>query len=397
MTGADRSPAGSPAEGGRNAAAGGASAGPVTLTAVTGMPEVAEGADLADLVVAGLRRCGVDLADGDVLVVSSKVVSKARGLSVPLAGGTGPAQARADAVAGQGRRVVAERMTPGGLTQVVESVAGPVMAAAGVDASNTGGRDVLLLLPADPDAEAHELRAGIRQRWREASGTTAPRIGVVVSDTAGRPWRVGQTDFALGVAGVVVVDDLRGGRDADGRDLAVTERCVADELAAAADLVKGKTLAVPVAHVRGLTHLVVDEPVGPAAATGGEVAGRPRTRARDIVRTGAGDWFGLGRSEAVREALGVAAGSALARRVGIPSVLPEGPERRVDRAIAVALAATADVVVSRVGAGVVRLVCADAYRLGLATARLEVALRGEDLVPRVERTEEGVSLLVELG
>ena len=278
---------------------------PVVLTPLLGMPEVRPGDDLASLVLDAVSANGMALRDGDLLVVSSKVASKALGL-------TAPAGDRAAAVLGQARRVVAERDTPLGVTRVVEAVAGPVMAAAGVDASNTGADDVVLLLPQDPDAVARDLREAILQR------TPGVAVGVVLSDTAGRPWRVGQTDFALGSAGVRLVDDLRGGHDADGRPLSVTERCVGDEIAAAADLVKGKASGVPVALVRGLA----------AAVTPGNVA----PGARSLVRTGPSDWFGSGRVEAVRAALGVEAGTDLATEVGIPSALPEPTAVRLERA-----------------------------------------------------------------
>src|SRR5687767_5510798 len=196
------------------------------------MPEVREGDDLAGLIVSGAEGCGISLEDGDVVVVSSKVVSKALGLWA--------AGDRGEVVAGETRRVVAERLSGGRVTQIIEGAAGPVMAAAGVDASNIGGREGVLLLPRDPDAEAQRLHVAL------LAATGLARLGVIVSDTAGRPWRAGQTDFALGAAGVSVVDDLRGGVDADGQHLAVTTRALADELAAAADLVKGKAHAVPV-------------------------------------------------------------------------------------------------------------------------------------------------------
>ena len=249
---------------------------PVSLIPLLGMPEVRPGDDLASLVLDAVSANGMALRDGDLLVVSSKVASKALGL-------TAPAGDRAAAVLGQARRVVAERDTPLGVTRVVEAVAGPVMAAAGVDASNTGADDVVLLLPQDPDAVACDLRDAIARR------TPGVAVGVVLSDTAGRPWRVGQTDFALGSAGVRLVDDLRGGHDADGRPLNVTERCVGDEIAAAADLVKGKASGVPVALVRGLAAVVAPGTVAPGA--------------RSLVRTGPSDWFGSGRVEAVRAAL----------------------------------------------------------------------------------------------
>jgi len=223
--------------------------GPVTITPLTGMPEVRAGDDLAALVVAALDRCGLTLADGDILAVSSKVASKALGL-------TAPPTDKAAVIAAETVRVVAERLAGEHITRIVESAAGPVMAAAGVDASNTGGRDVLLLLPHDPDEVCRALAEALRR------ATGVDRVGVVLTDTAGRPWRTGQTDFALGADGVTVLDDLRGSVDADGRPLLVTARAIADELAAAADLVKGKTSAVPVALVRGLGRYVVGGSAG---------------------------------------------------------------------------------------------------------------------------------------
>ena len=327
----------------------------VTVTAVTGLPEVRAGDDLAGLLVAALRGTGLDLVDGDVLVVSSKVVSKAAGL-------TAPAASRDAAVAEESLRVVAERVTPTGTARVVESAAGPVMAAAGVDASNTGDDSVVLLLPRDPDAAAAALRDAVVADWGRPVS-----IGLVLSDTAGRPWRVGQTDFALGSCGVTTVEDLRGGVDADGRPLQVTVRCVADELAAAADLVKGKDRAVPVALVRG-------------SGAVREGAGGART----IVRTGPEDWFGLGRVEAVRAALGVAPGSADALDVGIPAAWPEDRPTRVARAVRVALR-DQDEVAADVGADEVELSGGDDFGAGLVAARLLVALHGEGLAATVRR------------
>ena len=329
---------------------------PVVLTPLLGMPEVRPGDDLASLVLDAVSANGMALCDGDLLVVSSKVASKALGL-------TAPAGDRAATVLGQARRVVAERDTPLGVTRVVESVAGPVMAAAGVDASNTGADDVVLLLPQDPDAVARDLREAILRR------TPGVTVGVVLSDTAGRPWRVGQTDFALGSAGVRLVDDLRGGHDADGRPLSVTERCVGDEIAAAADLVKGKASGVPVALVRGL-----------AAVTPGNVA----PGARSLVRTGPSDWFGSGRVEAVRAALGVEAGTDLAAEVGIPSALPEPTAVRLERAGRVALLGVGGVTACA-GPDGVTLDGDDAFTLGVAASRLAVALQGGGLSATVGR------------
>ncbi len=257
---------------------------------VTGLPEVGDDVDLAALLLAAIRADEtdlLDLVDGDVLVVSSKIVSKSLGLWAD-------GQDRTAVIAAQTVRTVAERRSGDRLTSVVEAVAGPVMAAAGVDGSNTGDRDGLLLLPADPDAEAFRLRKAL------LAATRLRRLGVVLSDTAGRPWRSGQTDFALGASGVQVLDDLRGGFDADGRPLAVTARAVADELAAAADLVKGKADGIPAAVVRGTPY----------------ATRAPGPGARSLVRTGVGDWFGLGEAEAVRSALGVPPGSRAARTSG---------------------------------------------------------------------------------
>jgi len=332
---------------------------PVILTPLLGMPEVRPGDDLASLVLDAVSANGMALCDGDLLVVSSKVASKALGL-------TAPAGDRAAAVLGQARRVVAERDTPLGVTRVVEAVAGPVMAAAGVDASNTGADDVVLLLPQDPDAVARDLREAILQR------TPGVTVGVVLSDTAGRPWRVGQTDFALGSAGVRLVDDLRGGQDADGRPLSVTERCVGDEVAAAADLVKGKASGVPVALVRGLAAVVTPGNVAPGA--------------RSLVRTGPTDWFGSGRVEAVRAALGVEAGTDLAVEVGIPSALPEPTAVRLERAGRVALLGVGGVTASA-GPDGFTLEGEDAFTLGVVASRLVVALHGEGLSATVGRPQ----------
>ncbi len=224
-------------------------AGPVTITPLRGIPEVVAGDDLADLVDLGLTASGLTLQDGDVLVLSSKVASKALGLVVD----EGSSAEKTAVIAAETVRVVAERLADGRVTRVVESVAGPVMAAAGVDASNTGSRGGWLVLPADPDDVCRRLHAELTRRH-------GVRLGVLLSDTAGRPWRVGQVDFALGAHGLAVLEDLRGARDLDGRDLSVTMRALADEVASAADLVKGKALGVPAAVVRGVDGLVPDRP-----------------------------------------------------------------------------------------------------------------------------------------
>jgi coenzyme F420-0:L-glutamate ligase/coenzyme F420-1:gamma-L-glutamate ligase len=362
----------------------------VRLTALPGLPEVRDGADVGALLLAAVQANGLRLLDGDVLVVSSKVVSKAAGLRAP-------AQHRAATVLAQSRRVVAERVTPEGLTRIVESRAGPVMAAAGVDASNTGDADSVLTLPPDPDEAARQLLRDSRARV-VAAGQPPPRLAVVISDTAGRPWRAGQVDFALGAAGFLVLEDLRGRLDDDGRPLSVTARAVADEVAAAADLVKGKTGRVAAAHVRGLGHLVLaDEAPGAAAAEQGAAAlPSAPTRAGDLIRVGAPDWFAFGHVEAVRASLGVPPGTQAAADAGIPSAGPEELSVRLRRAWAVATSpggltapgpghprAHLATALSLDGASFdliqtgLRVRAADPFLLGLVCARLLAALRAE--------------------
>ncbi|KRV48729.1 F420-0--gamma-glutamyl ligase [Wenjunlia vitaminophila] len=238
-----------------------------SVWALPGIPEVVAGDDLAALVSAAAGPDG--LADGDVLVVTSKIVSKAEGRTLA-------ATDREAAIDAESVRVVARR----GSTRIVQTRHGLVMAAAGVDASNTPPGTVLLL-PEDPDASARRLRAGVR-------AALGVRVGVLVTDTFGRPWRNGLTDVAIGAAGIAVLDDQRGGRDTHGKPLESTVVATADELAAAADLVKGKARGLPVAVVRGLGHLV-----GPDDGPG----------ARELVRDPASDMFRLGTSEAVRAAV----------------------------------------------------------------------------------------------
>lgn len=212
----------------------------VTVLPVTGLPEVTAGADLAALIAAAVP----GLRDGDILVITSKIVSKAEGRVVTAS--------RDEAIEAETVRVVARR----GPTTIAQTRHGLVLAAAGVDESNTAP-GTIVLLPQDPDDSARRLRKALHQRTRR-------RVGVIVTDTMGRPWRAGQTDNAIGAAGVLPVVDHRGETDTFGNLLEVTVAAVADELAAAADLVKGKSRHVPVALVRGLAHLVT-EPDGPGA------------------------------------------------------------------------------------------------------------------------------------
>ncbi|NYE37459.1 coenzyme F420-0:L-glutamate ligase/coenzyme F420-1:gamma-L-glutamate ligase [Nocardioides cavernae] len=236
-----------------------------------GMPEVSAGDDLAGLVLAAVGPGTEDpIADGDVLCVTSKVVSKAEGRS--------RAGDREAAIDEETVRVVARR----GATRIVRTRHGLTMAAAGVDASNVALGSVVLL-PLDPDASARSLRRAVRDR-------TGVNVGVVVTDTAGRAWREGQTDIAVGAAGLVVAEAFAGRTDPHGNPLAVTLPAVADELAGAAELAQGKLAGRPVAVVRGRADLVLPPGEdGPGAAS--------------LVRPEGGDMFGWGAREAVVRAL----------------------------------------------------------------------------------------------
>ena len=240
--------------------------GPVQVLPVHGIPELRPGDDLAASVAASAGW----LRDGDVVVVTSKAVSKVEGRLVAVpADPDGREAARQAAIEAETARVVAVR----GRTRIVATRHGFVLASAGVDASNVRG-DELALLPVDPDASAARLRAGLRAEL-------GVDVAVVVSDTFGRPWRAGLVDVAIGVAGMAALVDLRGALDSHGNRLEMTEVALADEVAAAADLGKGKLAGVPVAVVRGL-----------APADDGRGA-------RPLVRPDPEDLFRLGTAEAV--------------------------------------------------------------------------------------------------
>jgi coenzyme F420-0:L-glutamate ligase/coenzyme F420-1:gamma-L-glutamate ligase len=234
---------------------------PVTILPVTGLPEITAGSDLAALIAEAVP----DLREGDILVVTSKIVSKAEGRVV--------AASREQAIEAETVRVVARR----GATTIAQTRHGLVLAAAGVDESNTAPGTVVLL-PEDPDESARRLRKTLHGR----TGLNPGSLGVIVTDTMGRPWRAGQTDNAVGVAGVIPVRDHRGEADTFGNILEVTVAAVADEIASAADLVKGKSRRVPVAVVRGLAGLVT-EPDGPGA--------------RAIIRPAEEDMFRFGSAD----------------------------------------------------------------------------------------------------
>lgn len=236
----------------------------LTLSAVPGLGEVRPGDDLAEVFAASSV-----LRDGDVLVVTSKVVSKAEGRVV-----TGE---RTEHLAAETDRVVARR----GGTTIVRTRHGLVMAAAGIDASNTEP-GTIVLLPVDPDESARRLREALAGRGVD--------VAVLITDTAGRAWRNGQTDVAVGAAGLEVLHDYDGQEDPYGNPLRVTAPAVADELAAAADLVKGKLAGTPAAVVRGLGHLLLPR-------------GEHGAGARALVRPETHDMFGYGAREAVRHAV----------------------------------------------------------------------------------------------
>ncbi|MCL9757671.1 coenzyme F420-0:L-glutamate ligase [Frankia sp. AiPa1] len=260
---------------------------------LAGLGEIRPGDDLAGLlanqVVAGDR----PLLDGDVLVVTSKIVSKAEGRLVPA--GVDREAARQAAIDAETVREVARR----GPTRIVETRHGLVLASAGVDASNVSG-DWLVLLPLDPDASAERLRADIARHL-------GVDVAVVITDTAGRPWRRGLTDLAIGVAGMAALRSHIGDVDDYGNELGMTEVAEADELAGAADLVKGKLGATPVAVVRGYSRIPAG---GAGSGTPGDGGGRGGggreggdAGARALVRPSDEDMFRLGSLEARRAAL----------------------------------------------------------------------------------------------
>ncbi|WP_413450687.1 coenzyme F420-0:L-glutamate ligase [Georgenia phoenicis] len=252
--------------------------------AVEGLPPVTGGDDLAAVVAPALRELSwpdgsVGVAEGDVVVVASKVVAKAERRLVA-------ARTREEleaAIDSQTVRVVASRPRPdGSMLRIVETPQGLVMAAAGVDSSDVP-LGTALLLPEDPDDSARRLRRGLDARL-------GVRPGVVVTDTVGRPWREGVADIAIGAAGIVVLEDHRGRRDGYGRELRMTQIAAADEIAAAAELVKGKADGRPVAVVRGLAHLVTVED-----GDGARVLAR--SASDDLFREGSAEAYARGRRE----------------------------------------------------------------------------------------------------
>jgi coenzyme F420-0:L-glutamate ligase/coenzyme F420-1:gamma-L-glutamate ligase len=205
---------------------------------IEGIGEIARRADLAGIITTAANDMGTPLQDRDVVIVTQKIVSKAEGAMAAV--DPNDPLSHKPLVERESRRILRRR----GQLIISETRHGFVCANAGIDLSNVA-RGEAALLPEDPDRSARRIRDGIR-------GTTGVSVGVIVSDTFGRPWRRGVTDVAIGACGIVAVLDLRGTHDAYGRELQVTEVCIVDELAGAADLVMGKSTGVPVAVIRGL-------------------------------------------------------------------------------------------------------------------------------------------------
>lgn len=244
---------------------------------VTGLPEIRPGDNLGYLISDATREQRTPLAEGDILVVTQKIVSKAEGRLVSLEGVEPSEFARAFAQdAGRDPRLIElvleesraiVRMDPSRGVLITETWHGFVCANAGIDQSNVPGDDVVCLLPVDSDASARRIRAEVEER----SGVAPP---VIISDTFGRAWREGHVNFAIGIAGMDPMTDYRGTLDAQSRVLHVTTIAVADELAATAEMVTAKAINVPVAIIRGL----------PYTAAEGSVAALIRERARDMFR-----------------------------------------------------------------------------------------------------------------
>jgi coenzyme F420-0:L-glutamate ligase / coenzyme F420-1:gamma-L-glutamate ligase len=226
----------------------------VSIYPVPGLPEIVKGAPLSNLIMAAVERLGMSLEAGDVVVITQKVVSKAEGRVVsldrvhpsPRAIEIGQRIAydprHVEVILSESVRVVREAPR----VLITETRQGFVCANSGVDRSNTGGKELVVLLPEHPDESARRLR----ETFRELSGVS---VGVVISDSFGRPWREGQVNIAIGAAGVVALRDYRGRQDPDGYELQGTELAVVDEVASAAELVMGKLDRVPVALIRGAT------------------------------------------------------------------------------------------------------------------------------------------------
>lgn len=264
--------------------------------------EVTPGIDLAEGLARSARAAhwpdgSRGLVEGDLVIVTSKVVAKAEGRLRPAA-------QRAAAIAAETAALVAER----GETRIVRTHQGLVLAAAGVDTSNVPAGSIVLL-PEDSDRSARALRAALHR-------LLGVRVGVLITDTLGRPWRLGLTDAAIGAAGVAVLEDWRGRRDPAGHVLAQTVTAIADEVAGAADLVSGKLSRSPVVFLRGLARLATPTD-GPGAAA--------------LIRPPAEDLFTLGTAEARAEGVALRAAEVLAGRRTVREFTADPVDRTVVR------------------------------------------------------------------
>ncbi len=226
---------------------------------IAGLPEIRPGSDLVQCVVHAARRAAIRFEDGDILVIAQKIVSKSEGALVRLASVKPSPKALAlatrlkkdpraiEVVLRESRRIVRSDHV-----LIAKTRHGFVCANAGVDHSNVPGHDVVTLLPRNPDRSAKKIAAALCKR-------TGKRLAVIISDTFGRPWRLGLTDVAIGAAGLPVLLDLRGTRDRDGKPLTATVIAVADELAAAAGLLMGKSDGSPVILIRGYRYKTSNE------------------------------------------------------------------------------------------------------------------------------------------
>ncbi|HVT20977.1 MAG TPA: coenzyme F420-0:L-glutamate ligase [Mycobacteriales bacterium] len=323
----------------------------IEVWALDGIPEVREGDDIAALIV----DTGAPLTDGDVVVVTSKIVSKAEGRLVP--------GSREDHLAAETVRVVARR----GRTRIVQTRHGLVLAAAGIDESNVPDGTVALL-PTDPDASARRIRSGLLDRL-------GVDVAVLVTDTMGRPWRDGVVDTTIGAAGIEVLEDLRGTLDTFGHVLEVTVTAHADELAAAADLVKGKLSNRPVAVIRGFAVRRPDPDLG----------------AKPLVRPAEEDLFSAGtrdaRAQLVRD-------SAPLPATPRGHAALEAPDRQaLQRAVDAIEAPAVKLDVAADGRAVIAL--GEPLDVGYALGRLMAALAAEGLrAGEPEPTADGARVSV---